>query len=207
MAEKKLPEINIGEGKIVTDTASLVTIRAEKAQLETREKELIATVATAAVVIRDEKLEAGQVLGLIRVTNDHMPVQVQFKIDDKKAALDINEGDNLDELFGGARPLLFGMDQFVTEITDPEAIITAMKASGRNPWDFLSLTVKAGQDAIIAQYPQAISSEAFMPRKGFLSTLHDVWHTLSVEAIGYLKTYIKTATKPCVVVGSQGKAK
>ena len=207
MAEKRLPEINVGEGPIVDVAAELVRTRASKAQLETEEKELITSIATQATTLRDTNLNAGQVVGLIRITNEQMPVQVQFKVDSKKAALDINEGNTLDELFGGARPLLFGKDIIVTEIVDPEALMAAMRESGRNPWDHLQLSVKEGQDSIVAQYSQAISNEAFMPKTGFLSTLHDIWHTLSAEAAGYIKTYIKTATKASVVVGSQGKSK
>lgn len=207
MAEKKLPEINVGEGQIVTDAITLVQTRAEKAQLETKEKGLIASVATQATTIRDTRLDAGEVVGLIRITSEQAPIQVQFKVDSKKAALDVSEGKTLDDLFGGARPLLFGKDQIVTEIVDPEALMTAMRESGRNPWDFLQVSVKTGQDGVVAQYSQAVSNEAYMPKTGFLATLHDIWHTLSAEATEYVKTYVKTVIKASVVVGSQGKGK
>jgi len=207
MAEKKLPEINIGEGQIVEDAILLAQTRAKKAQLETEEKALIASVATQATVIRNTKLDTGEVVGLIRITSEQAPIQVQFKVDSKKAALSIDEGKTLDDLFGGARPLLFGKDQIITEIVDPEALIKAMKDAGHNPWDSLSLTVKTGQESVVARYPEAISSEVFMPKTGFLATLHDIWHTLSAEAVGYVKTYVKEVIKPSVVVGSQGKGK
>lgn len=207
MAEKKLPEINIGEGQIVEDAILLAQTRAKKAQLETEEKTLIASVATQATVIRNTKLDTGEVVGLIRITSEQAPIQVQFKVDGKKAALSIDEGKTLDDLFGGARPLLFGKDQIITEIMDPEALIKAMKDDGHNPWDSMSLVVKTGQESVVARYPQAVSSEVFMPKAGFLTTVRDVWHTFHAEAVGYLTPYIKEIIKAVVVVGSQGKGK
>jgi hypothetical protein len=207
MAEKKLPEINIAEGQIVLEAAQLVQARAEKAILETKEKNLKASIEVQAAAVRDEKLDKGEIVGLIRLTTEQMPVQVQFKIDSKKAALDLSDEETLDDLFKGARPLLFGKDKIVTEITGPEELLAAMKASGRNPWDFLKLTVKENMDEVVASYPNVISNETFMPKTGFLATLHDIWRTLSEEAIEYVKTYVKEVIKPSVVVGSQGKGK
>ena len=205
MSDKKLPEINISDGQIVADALQLVQVRAAKAQLETKEKELKVAIENQATTVRDAKLEAGEVIGLIRITNENLvPVQVQFRVDSKKAALSMSDEGTLNDLFEGARPLLFGKDVMVTEITDPEALIAAMKASGRNPWDFLHVSVREGSDQIVSGYVQAVTNEAFMPKEGFLTTIKDIWHTLSVEAIEYLKTYFKIAIKPMVIVGSKG---
>ena len=207
MAEKKLPEINIAEGQIITEATELVQTRAAKAILETKEKILKASIEVQAAAVRDEKMDKGEIVGLIRLTTEQMPVQVQFKIDSKKAALDLSEEENLDDIFKGARPLLFGKDKVVTEITDPEELLKAMRDSGRNPWDFLKLTVKENMDEVVASYPHVTSNDTFMPKIGFLATLHDIWRTLSIEAIEYMKTYVKEVIKPSVVVGSQGKGK
>jgi hypothetical protein len=208
--EKKLPEINVDTGTIVEDAAKLVAIRAQKAELETQEKALIASIAAQAVTIRNEKLDAkpGEVIGLIRITgNNQAPIQVQFKIDSKMAPLDLEDEETLEELFKGARPMLFDKSTIVTGITEPEQLLQAIKDSGSNPWDFLKLSVKDHMGEIIARYPQAISSVQFMPKTGFASTLHDIWHTLGAEAIGYISDYVKKVLKPSVIAGSQGKGK
>jgi hypothetical protein len=208
MAEKKLPEINIGEGPMVDNAIELVRLRAEKAQIETREKELRASVETQAVTLRDAKLEANEIIGLIRVTNERATIRVEFRVDSSKAPIDISQEEDLDDLFGGARPLLFGKSTVVTEIVDPEALIAAVKASGSNPWDLLRLSVKPGCDDSIARYTdQVVSNTAFMPKEGFLATVKDIWHTLGQEAVGYLKDWIKKVIKPTVVVGSKGNGK
>jgi hypothetical protein len=207
MAEKKLPEINIGEGQMVTDAEALVQVRTDKAQLETREKQLKASVEAQATALRNNKLDANEVVGLIRITSERAPIRVEFRVDSKKAAIPLEDEATLEALFKGARPLLFGKDTIVTEITDPEALMQAMKDSGRNPWDFLQLSVKAGMDEVVSQYAQVVSDTAFMPKDGFLSTLHDIWHTFKVETVEYVKKYVKEVIKPTVVVGSKGTGK
>ena len=208
MAEKNsLPEINIGEGAMVEKAAELVKVKTELAQLETREKQLRKDLADIATGFRDGKLDQAEpeIIGMIRVTNEEAPVRVEFRVDRKKAVLAIEDEDNLNDLFGSARPLLFGVDTIVNEITDPEGLITAMQATNRNPWDFLALSVKSGMDTIVAEYPQAVSNKAYMPKKGFLGILKDIWHTLGAEAKGYAKTYIKHATKASVNGLTKGK--
>ena len=206
MADKKLPEQNIGEGEIVDLAAELVQVRADKAKLDTKEKDLRTKIEKKAVAFRDQKLDKNKIVGLIRITDDRAPIRVEFRVSSKDAALDPDEEQTLDDLFRGLRPLLFGKDTIISEITEPEELLTAMRESGRNPWDFLKLSVKSGMDEVVSSYPYTISSTVFMPKEGFLATLSDVFHTLTESAGSYIKQYIKAVVKPTVVAGSRGKA-
>jgi hypothetical protein len=207
MAEKKLPEINVGTGEMVDQAAELVKVRAQIAELETKAKTLTETVAGLATTLRNTKLDAGEVVGLIRITDERAPIQVQFKVSAKEAGKMVDTEEELDELFGPARPLLFGRDTIITSITDPEGLVQAMKDSGRNPWDFLAVVPKEGAVEVVSGYPQVISDTRLMPKTGFLATLTDIWKTLSADAHGYAKAFVKEVCKASVVVGSKGKGK
>jgi hypothetical protein len=204
MAEKKLPEANIGSGQIVDDAAELVRIRAEKAKLETKEKELIAKVAEQATTIRDGKLNEGEVVGLLRITDERAPIQVQFKVSSKEAEKHTEDYDNI---YGTARPLLFERDTIITGITDPIGLMDAMKADNRNPFDFLEIIPKKGSEEIVSGYEQVMSDTRMMPKTGFLATASDVWNTLTANARTHLIRFIKDVCKASVVVGSKGNGK
>ena len=201
MAEKKLPEINIGSGQIVDDAAELVKVRAKIAELETQAKALTEKVAGQATAIRDDKLANGEVVGLIRITDERAPIQAQFKVSTKEAE---KHTEDYDKIYGPARPLLYGPSTIITGFPDPEGLIADLWADNRNPFDFLDLVPKKGSEEILSGYEKALSDTRMLPKTGFLATAKDVWATLTTEAKIHLTRFIKDVCKPTVMAGTKG---
>jgi hypothetical protein len=208
MAEaKKLPEISISDGPIVNYAKRMVELRTEIASLKDKEDQACNSIKAEAETLR--KFEANKVkgrsfIGLIRIVDkDTPPVRCEFRMA-KNSALALTEESKLTALFGASRPLLFGRDKVITEITNPSALIKELELQGKNPWDYLNLTVKPELDRAIADSKNVIAQEAFLPKKGFLETLNDIASTLKDEAVTFAKQYLDSVLTPVV---SMTKAK
>ena len=206
MAKKALPEKNIDKGPILATAQALVDLRSRIAGLETQEKAEKKNLAELAEGVRSEEEANTNYIGLIRVTGDGLPpIRVEFRL--QNGALDVSQEEDLNKLFKSARPLLFGREELVTTITDPAKLLTDLQAQGRNPWDYLEISVKDGMHRVVSEWSDAVvAEEAFIPREGFLATVNDVVHTLTTEAKNFLKDYLVRALKAVPVIGTRGKA-
>ena len=177
---------------------------ARAAEAATIEKAATGVIATLAEEIRQTEVTKDHYVGIIRVTGDDMaPTRIEMRME--KGALAVDEGSKkLDTLFGGSRPLLFTKDKVVNEITNPAALVAELIAQGKNPWDFLNISVKSGLDLAVAESPNVVAAEAYVPKAEFLNTVEDIKHTLSANAKTFLKVYLETALKPRVVLGTKG---
>jgi hypothetical protein len=86
------------------------------------------------------------------------------------------------------------------------ALILELTAQGKNPFDFLDISVKKDMDVVLADSKNVATSEAILPKKDFLCTLQDVKASLSVDAKAFTKYYLDEALKPRVILGTKGKA-
>ena len=207
MATKKpgLPEININAGPMVDAAHSACDAHAQVAEYTTLEKQYAEEISKLAVQKRVEEVGRGNYVGLIRVTGDNLPpVRVEMRMEN--GALSIDEEANLEAIYGPSRPLLFQKEKVVNEIVNPQALIAELIAAGKNPFDFLDLTVKKGLDAAIVDSNFVTSGEAFLPKEGFLNTVNEIKKTLSADAITYTNNFLQSALKPRVVLGTKGKA-
>ena len=200
-----LPEVSVNSGAIVESAGKAVEVRSKIADLSTEEKELRTFIEDASKEVRAEEQLKGNYIGLIRITGKELPpVRVEFRINN--GALNVNEEDTLNTLYGASRPLLFEREKAVTQITDPDALIKELVALGKNPWDYLDIKVKSGLDRAVTDFPSVVSVEAFLPKKGFLATLNEILHTLSDDAKAYTGKYLDKVLNPTVVIGTKGKA-
>ena len=192
-SQKKLPEISVSHGAIVQHAREMAGIRGQIAVLESQEKAACQKIKDSAESVRKARLEGKEdprFVGLIRIVADDVaPVRCEFKLA-KNTALKLSEEKKLNDLYGAARPLLFGREKVITEITDPGALIEELKAQGKNPWDYLNLTVKPELVRAVADSKHVIAQEAFLPKKGFLETLNDIEGTMKPEALDYTKEYL-----------------
>jgi len=203
-----LPEMNVNDGIIVSEAKSGIALRGQIAQLDTVLKSHTSNIAKEATKLRDGKIAEGFYIGLIRVTGEDMPAsRVEFKTN-SSSGLSIEQGPELDEMLGPARPLIFQKTMIVTEITDPQKLIDDLVAAGKNPWDHLTLSVRGEQDTVVAGVsPESvIAQEAFKPTKGWLESLGNIAATLTETALNFMNEYIKVATTATVVLGSRGKS-
>lgn len=117
--------------------------------------------------------------------------------------------DNLDKLFGDARPELFEKAEVVDKITGPDTLIETLKKAGINPWDYLNLSVKRDMDtSLIKKTDKGIeTAEAILPKRGLLAKLPNLVKAFSEEAKLYLKEYLKLALRPTVVLGTKNNKK
>lgn len=203
-----LPELNVDKGEIVDRAKQAVELNGRIAELETKVKAAKAELATIAVKLRDEQLTKDKYIGMVRVTGEDLPaIRIEMRTN-SFSALDIDQAEVLDAVFGASRPLIWARGSFVTEILDPDKLIADLVAAGKNPWDHLTLSVRGGQDDVVASCTEAVTvQEAFQPTKDWLDTLNNIVHTLSNVAKKFLIEYITKATQPTVVLGSRGKAK
>ena len=124
----------------------------------------------------------------------------------ENGALAVDEGKNLDMLYGTARPLLFQKERVVNEIVDPMALIKELIDAGKNPFDYIDIAVRKGMDHVLVESKNVTSGEAYLPKEGFLNTLNEIKNTLSDNAKTYTKEYLNNTLKPRVVLGTKGKA-
>lgn len=203
-SKKGLPEITVTKDTnptLVTLAKEALALRAQIAELQTKEDDLKTRIAEQAGVVRvgEESIKANYV-GLVKVVDEDQPAsQVQFKI--CNGGLAETEGPTLDGHFGSARTMLFEKDYAVQNILDPDALIADMKAKGQNPWDYVELSVKKNLDRAFKDSPHVTVDQAFLPVEGFLATLNEIKHTLTPEAKAYIAKYLATCLKPSVSLG------
>lgn len=207
MAKKaSAPEISVSEGNIFDLAKEVVGIHTDITDLQAQEAEKKTSIANEAEALRIAETLKGNYIGLIRVTGENLPaIRVEFRI--ANGALATDQGPLLDELFGASRTLLFGKENVITEILDPQALIEGLQAQGRNPWDFLTLTVKDESHGIVAEAApegSVVAQEAYLPRKGLIGTLNEISHTLTEPATRFIKEYLTKALKIVPVIGSRG---
>lgn len=203
-----LPEL------IIKDSESVFSKRAKEA-LEAREqvnkftaleKEKKDIIAEEAITERGKRAKNNDIIGKISIIPpDQAAVRVEFRINN--GSLDIDEMDTLDALFKSARPDLFEKAKVVDKITDPNTLIATLQKAGLNPWNYLNLNVKPGQDQIIIDKCEhsVTIAEAILPKKGLLATLPGIIKHFSKEAKEYIRAYLKVALKPTVVLGTKVK--
>ena len=209
MAAKKkaLPEIAVGapqHADLVRLAKDALAVRAQIADLTTREIELKKQIAEKASVIRVHEEQAnGNYVGCVRITDaDQSPCMVQFKM--CGGALDLDQEANLDALFGSARTMLWDRDAAVQDVINPAGVIAECQGRGQNPWDYLDVKVKKGLDRAFLGSSNVTMVEAFLPKEGFLATCNDTKHTFpKKEATEFLAAYTLQALKPAVDLGKK----
>jgi hypothetical protein len=207
MASKKTdtPEINVDKGVIVGFAKEALEARAEAAEYTTIEKQNSELIAKHSEILRQEEIARDQYIGIIRITAENQaPVRVEFRMEN--CALDVSEEANLNAIYGAQRPVIFQREKIVNEIIDPLALVQELVDAGKNPFDYLDLSVRKGMDHVIVESKNVTSGEAFLPKEGFLGKLNEIKHTMSPEAKEYTKNYLQGAIKPRVVLGTKGKA-
>lgn len=208
MATKKKPspsEHNVDTGEIVEEASKALDARAQVAEFTTVEKHHAGNVGQLAEGLRQAGYEREHFIGVVRITSkDQSPVRVEFRLEN--GALNITEEANLNAIYGSSRPLLFGREKIVTEIINPLELLQELVNAGKNPFDYLDLSVKKGMDHALIDSGHVTTAEAILPRDGFLDTLNDIKSTMSTDAKTYTKNYLNGAVKPRVVLGTKGKA-
>jgi hypothetical protein len=202
----KCPEKNVDTGELVDLAKQALEARAKAAEFTTQEKKTSEEIVQKAEHLRRQEIEKeNNYYGLIRITQENQsPVRVEFRFEN--GALDVAEESNLDTLYRGSRPVLFKREEIITEITDPLALIQELVNEGKNPFDYLKLSVREGMDRILVNSNHVTSAEAFLPTEGFLNTIDGIKSTLSEDAKTFTKNYLESALKPRVVLGTKGKS-
>lgn len=211
MAAKKniaLPEhvITSDEEQLSKLAASALEARENVNKYTADEKLQKEKITKESSILRENMAENDEIIGKISIAPPNQAaVRVEFRINN--GSLDISEMDNLDKLFENARPELFEKAKIVASITDPEALVKALKKAGLDPWDYLQIEVKTGQDQIIIDKGAAIitTAEAILPKRGLLATLPGLIKRFSEEGKIYIRAYLKQALKPTVVLGTKVK--
>lgn len=207
MASKKsnAPEKNIDNGELVELAKKALDARSKAAEFTTQEKAASEEIGKKAEHDRREEIGRGNYIGIIRITGESQsPIRVEFRLEN--GALNVSEEANLDALYMGSRPVLFKREKIVTEITNPLTLIQDLIANGKNPFDYLKLSVREDMDHALVDSKHVISAEAFLPTDGFLNTIDGIKSSLSEEAKTFTKNYLEGALKPRVVLGTKGKA-
>jgi hypothetical protein len=201
----KCPEKNVDTGELVDLAKQALEARAKAAEFTTQEKKTSEEIGQKACQLRQQEIEKENYYGLIRITQKNQsPVRVEFRFEN--GALDVAEETNLDELYRGSRPVLFKREEIITEILNPLALIQELVNEGKNPFDYLKLSVREGMDRILVNSNHVTSAEAFLPTEGFLNTIDGIKSTLSEDAKTFTKNYLESALKPRVVLGTKGKS-
>jgi hypothetical protein len=225
MAEEKRSHRQIESGRACDKAKEIGPLQARiqqaEAELETTKKEL----AELIVAVRDKAMVDEKVfLSLVRVANESAPVRVEFRTG-KASAQDIVQKDDagnvvvedmevyLKELMGGVYSQVFERRTVISRVADPRKLYAALANSGKDPWDFLSVSVRDGTDAIViqalkehnAQDAVAIS-DTILPVKDWLENLTLVAKALTDKALTFMREFVVGATAPSIVLASKSKA-
>ena len=208
MSKKKaLPEHIIKlETEVLAAQAKGALLEREEVNYHSgEEKEWKQKIATNSKTLREIFIDGDEIIGKITIAPpDQTAVRVEFRINN--GSMDVDEMDNLDKLFEGARSELFEKAEVVVKIIDPTALIERLTNEGLNPWDYLDISVKKNMDKIIIDKGEGIhTAEAILPRQGFIATLAELWGRFSEEAKIYTKKYLELALEPVVVLGTKAK--
>jgi len=200
-----LPDITVDTPVMVTEARACVEARTKVTEYTNVEKKHSSTLSELASSKRKEEANKDNYIGIVRVNEKDIPL-VRIEMRMEGGALDVEEEENLNALYGATRTLLFQREKVVNEILDPMALIEELKNNGLNPFDYLDLKVRVGMDHILTPYQQIVtSSEAFLPKEGFLNTLNEINNTLSEDAKTYTRAYLDGSLKPRVVHETKSK--
>ena len=206
MAAKKkaLPEIKVSAPEyqpLVDQVKKALDLRAQIAALSTEETEAKKGIADQAKAIREAEEAKGNYIGLVRVTDeDQSPGQIQFKIAGQ-CAVAVEDLPALDTFFGSARVMLFEKDVAIESILDPLALIKEIQDRGQDPLDFLDIKVKKGLDRALADSPNVVKVEAYLPKEGFLATINEIANTFTDSAKEWVKNYLAKVLSTAVNLG------
>jgi hypothetical protein len=212
MAQKKsttLPEFIINDPKSILSKQALIAHEAREKvnEFTADEKEWKEKICVNAEALRDNMAEEEppNIIGKIIIAPPNQTAtRVEFRLNN--GSLDIDELENLDALFGEARPELFEKVVIVDKITDPAALIKALLQAGLNPFDYLNVSVKENIDQVIIDKGTGIvTADAILPKKGFLTILPDLISRFSEDAKKYIRLYLKEALNPTVILGTKAK--
>lgn len=208
MARKKagLPEVSVKapeHQELVQLAASALDLQTQISSLSTQLAEKKAAMVEKAKAIRQAALrEKGEQLGLVRITGENQsPTQVQFKIVD--GALDLEEAETLERLFGPSLNLFFERDIAIANIHNPGGLVQELQSRDQDPWTILQVSVRKNLDRAIAHSPHATTVEAFLPLEGFLATYNEVSKSLSPEAKDYVSQYLAAVLQGAVDLGKK----
>ena len=118
-------------------------------------------------------------------------------------ALDLDEAETLQQLFGPSLNLFFERDIAIANIHDPGGLVKEIQDRGQDPWTLLQVSVRKNMDRAIAHSPYATTVEAFLPLDGFLATYNEVSKSLSEEAKGYVAQYLAAVLQGAVDLGKK----
>lgn len=209
MPKNSLPEhvVDTNEHGLAKQAKISLDAREKVNEYTAAEKASNGILGTDANDLRLAEAQKDNIIGKITITPPNQgAVRVEFRIGE--GSLDVEDLDALDMLFGSARPELFEVAEVVTSITDPAALYEALDKAGLNPWDYLDLKIKKGQDQIVVDKGAGIvTDKAILPKKGFLTNLKPLMKNFSVAAKEYILDYLKGAFCPKVVLGTKVKKK
>lgn len=197
-----LPEIASSDEVLINAAKKAYENKLDAAEHTKTEKESRKVMEEKGREIYNSEFDKGNPVGLIRITD--MSARVEMRINN--GALDVSEKNNLRKLLGFRKSQLFERTRVITDITDPAGMINVLTKKGLDPWKYLNITVKENMDDVVwdaIDGKHCQSTEAYLPRPGFLSKLNQIFNTLSKEAKEYLKEYLDDALKPTSVIGSK----
>lgn len=200
---ESLPELQTEQQDLKVDARELFSVRKQIASLQEREKAIKKQIVSKASILRVEKTASKEFIGMVRIVGDGVPAcRVDFKMG--TCPIDVDQEGTLDSMYGASRPLLFSREKRVTDIINPAQVILDLENSGKNPWDYLEMRVKNNMDTIVSDSStEVITSEAFLPVKGFLAKLNGVAQGLKDSTIEYTKGLLESALKPAVVASKK----
>jgi len=202
-----LPEhvIDKSESALAKRAKDALNAREKVNQFTTKEKEHKEGLAEDCELLRRGKAAKDVIIGKVSIAPPNQAaVRVEFRINN--GSMDADQMEELDRVFGTARPDLFELVKIVDDIPDPDALIKSLREAGLDPWDYLDIGVKKNQDQIIIDKGDGITTdEAILPKKGLLAVLPDLIKNFTVEAKDYINKYLNLALKPTVVLGTKVK--
>lgn len=207
---KALPEKSLNSGEIAQKAAELAGVHSKLAELQTEEKNLKKALAELCDTDRREELDKNNYIGLYRVTGENVsPTRVEFRLESRgktdKRAINTDQEQALADLFGNNRLVLFEKCHAISEITDPIKVIQDLDVKGIDPKAVLEITIKEGHEKTVIDATDAVTGhEAFLPRRGFLSTLNDIKAQISGRARHWLDLYLNATLGSKVCPGSKG---
>lgn len=207
-----LPEKSLNSGQAAEVAAKLAEVHGKLAEFQTEEKNLKEQLAALIDTDRRAELNRNNYVGLYRITPEGVaPTRVEFRLESRgkvdKRAIAVDQEQLLTNMFGANKAVLFEKCCAISEVTDPVKVIQDLVAKGLSPNSVLEITIKEGHEKTVSEATDAVvAHQAFLPRRGFLSTLNDIKAQIIDQTRNWINQYLNATLSKKVCPGTKGAA-
>ena len=186
--------------------AEAIKVRAERVRLDAEEERLKKLLAMKGYNEFLKALEKNEYTGCFKIVpSEDTPIRVDMRL--KKGTMKETMEPELNRIFGDSYSDFFVSSHEVQKILSADDLIEKIRASGKNPWNYLTLEVREGKEKEVLDLggKSVIGRRVINPIKGFFGVCQEYGYRITKTVKKFLGEYLPAAVEPCVILGTRGK--